>query len=382
VSRLVAAVIFVIAGWLGVAWADPETDADRAFRAASQRAAAGDPAAIDAFEALGSARPITRWTDDAWAEVARHAERRGDFARARRALEQVIAIGTDDKLVQRARGTLARLAASTGGGQWDALAREHDRLVAEVFAGGDPHQPLEMLEQLVRANPRYPRATSIWLVLAQGWEREGDAGRAVELLRDALASGADRPRIGLALARALIRRGELDDAAAQLDALAAAPGADHRVIADVRAKLDVASRRAWIRKLVWLGLGVIAVLAAIALRRDAGSWRAAARRLARPPIEAVFLIPIGAVLVAVAQTGNPLVAKALLAIVLAGIAVAWLSGALLEARAKHGGIAARRAVGQALLAVAVMAGAAYLAVDRDRMLDLVGETWEHGPVAR
>jgi len=382
ISRLVAALVVIALA--GIAVADPEAEADRAFRAASQRAAAGDPEALGLFEALGTARPLTRWTDDAWAEAARLAERTGDFARARRALDQVIALGTDDALVRRARHARDRLMAATGGGQWDAIAREHQRLVAKAFGGGDPRAALEALEQLARDHPTYPQAAMALLAAAQGWEHEGEASRGIELLRAAVAmAGTERPRIALALTRALIRRGEHDEAGAQLDQLAASPGADRAAIAELREKLDTAGRRAAIRKLLWSLLAVIAGIAVGVLRREAGSWGRAARLVARPPLEVVFLIPVGAVLAVVAQTGNPLVAKAVVAIVLAGIFVAWISGALLEARrVRRGRIGASHALAQAVLAVAVVAGAAYLAIDRDRLLDLVGETWEHGPVPR
>jgi hypothetical protein len=63
--------------------------------------------------------------------------------------------------------------------------------------------------------------------------------------------------------------------------------------------------------------------------------------------------------------------------------VTWISGAALEAaRLRCGAVAARRALLQAVLAAVAVAGAAYLAVDRGRMIDLVVETWEHGPAPR
>jgi tetratricopeptide (TPR) repeat protein len=379
--------------------ADPSADAGRDFKAATQRAAGGDiVGAIEQFEALGAARPMTRWTDDAWAETGRLAERAGDFARARRAYEQVIAVNDeisaagstgsatgsalrrDEVLVRRARAALARLAKATGDGRWDAVKREHDRLASRILgAPGDPREELAELERLARANPEYPRVAHAWLVVAQGWEREGEGGRALELLAAFTPKADDRERIGFAFARIAIRRGELAAARVRLDALEAVAGADRYAIGEIREKLEIAERRAWTRRIVWMLLAAIALLAAITIRRDAGSWNAAARSLVRPPIEVLFLFPVGAVLVVVSQTGNPLVARALLAIVVAGVLVAWVSGALLEARRKRGRVGAGRAVGQALIAAAAIAGATYLAVDRDRMLDLVAETIEHGP---
>jgi hypothetical protein len=362
-----------------------DRDIVRAFGAAIEQAATGDPAAIDRFEALAAARPITRWTDNAYAEAARLAERAGDFARARRNLAQVVAVGTDGALVARARAALDRLAAATGGGRWDAVAREDERLLAAAAAGGDPRAALAALEELVRANPAYPRATMLRLAIAWGWEREGEGPRAIAQLQAALAAApaADRSRAGLELARALIRRRDLGEAASVLDALAAGPGADPPAIAKVRETLAAASARAYLRGVLWLALAAVAACAALVLRRDAGSWRAAGRRLAPPPAEVLFLVPIGLVLAAVARTGNPLVADAVAAICGVGIAITWISGALLEAaRARRGAVGAPRALIQAAFAAIAVASAAYLAVDRDRMIDLVVETWEHGPSPR
>ncbi|HEU0031790.1 MAG TPA: hypothetical protein VFQ53_14230 [Kofleriaceae bacterium] len=380
--RALALALLLVAS---VARADPEGDADRAFRDASQRAAAGEAGAVDAFEAIGGARPLTRWSDDAWVEAARLAERGGDFARARRDLEQALAIGRDPALVRRAKAARDRLAAITGAGRWDAVAREHERLVAELQSHGDPRPALDALAALVARESGYPRATIARLAIARGWEVEGEPARALDVLRIAVRSApdADRGVAGLALARTAIRYGELAEARATLDALAARPGADLPAIGDVRALLAKAERRAHARIAMWLVLAVIALAAGVVLRRDAGSWRAVARRLARPPGEVVFLLPVGLVLVAVAQTGNPLIATALVAIVVSGIAVSWLSGALLDARrARAGRLSTRRTIAHAVLAIVTVGCATYLAVDRDRMIDLVVETWKHGPVAR
>src|SRR5690349_12491981 len=100
--RSPAAISIVLMIAVGRAGAD-EATMDLAFREAEARAAAGDPRAIDVLEALGAQRPITRWSDDAWSEAARLAERTGDFTRERRDLEQVVAIATDEALARRAR---------------------------------------------------------------------------------------------------------------------------------------------------------------------------------------------------------------------------------------------------------------------------------------
>jgi len=372
---------FALLAWIalsaGVAGADIEADADRAFREASQRAIAGDAGAIDAFEALGATRPLTQWTQHAWAEAARLAERAGDLPRARRALDQVIALGTDEVLVQRATVTRDRLTTQTGGGTWDTVAVEHERLVAEIRGGSDPQEALGQLEALVRANPAYPRNALARRALARGWEEEGDRERGMTWLRDPKTPDPGQ-RMRLDLARMLVRDGALAEARAIARDASTRTDADRPAFVEVLASADREERRFWRLAALWGGLGLLAIAATIALRRAAGSWRVAARRIARPPVEVVFLLPFAALLIIVAETGNPLVARAVRTIVIAGVAVAWISGALLEAVRARGAVGVTRTVIQAALAVLAVAIAAYLAIDRDRVVELLLETFRGG----
>lgn len=351
-----------------VTYADPEAEADRAFHEASARAD------VDALERLGTMRPITRWSDDAWAEAARLAVHAQDFARARRDLEQVIAIGSaDDQLVRRARAELARL---EGLSRWDAVAREHERLAPTVHAGGDPRPSLEALEKLARDNPTYPRASMLMVFIASGWERDGEPARALRWLhsaKGAATSSADRVHASAELVRTLIRSGDLAAAAGELDALAheATPG----VVASLRQKLARAELRRTLRWVMWGVLSALMIAAAVALRRSAGSWRGAGRRLLRPPIEVMFLLPIAAILVVIAYTGNRLVARAVLGIVGGGVITSWLSGAILDGCSR---VRLSRAMGHVAFAVLAIVAATYIAVDRGQLINFVIETWRTG----
>lgn len=355
-----------------VASADPEADAERAFRDASTHED------IAALEQLGAQRPITRWTDDAWAEAARLAVRRNDFARARTDLEQVIAIGSDAQLVRRARAELARITSFAGsGGEWIAVAAEHERLEPALHAPGDPRRALAQLEELVRAHPGYPRAPMLMVALAQTWEREGEGDRAIAWLRDARAAvtqPGDKLHVQAELVRALTRTGHLDEADAELTALARE--ASPMLVANLRKSLDRAELRRTLRWVAWGVLGLLAALAGFALRRAAGSWRGVVRRLARPPTETLFLVPIGVVIVAIGFTGNPLIARTVLAIIVAGIATSWLSGALLAGQPR---VRFARAALHASLATIAILASVYLAVDRGHVIDFIIETWHSGP---
>ena len=378
-----------------VAHADPESDADAAFRAAQARAAAGDAGAIDAFEQLGAARPSTRWTDNAWLEAGRLAEHAGDYARARRDLEQAVATANDELSAKRARGELAIVERAAGaGGEWSAVAAQHDRLEQQMFAGGDPKPAARELEALIASNPGYPRAALAMLLVAHAREGEGDAGAALAWLEkaQAVAAPVDRVFVRAELVRTLIRAGELTRARDEIarleipgspDLPREARGADARpVAAELRRELARAEPRRWLRYTLWGVLAVLAFASAVALLRAAGSWRAAVRRLVRPPTEVYFLVPIAAVLVIVAATGNPLVARAVRVIAIAGVAVTWISGSILDAVRARGRVRFARAAIHAVLAVTAVAAATYLAVDRDRMIDLVIETWRSGPQMR
>ena len=373
-TRAALAALFAFActfAGVRVAAPDPDADAQRAFNDAVARED------IAALERLGAAEPRTRWTDDAWSEAARLALKASDAARARHALEQVIALGSDAQLVRRARNDLARIEAFSGSaGEHAAVAAEHERLVPALTAGGDPKPALAQLEALVRAHPRYPRAAMLMLAIAQAWEREGDPERALAWLRQAqtaATSRADQQRIAAELVRTLIRTGALATAEQQLALLArdASPG----FVANLRKALDRAKLRRTVRHAMWAVLAVLAVVAALALRRVAGSWRDAARRLARPPSEALFLLPIGAVVVAFSLTGNPLIARTVLVIIVAGIATSWLSGAILDGQRRVG---LARAAAHAGLAVVAIVASVYLAVDRGHVIDFVIETWHQG----
>lgn len=356
-----------------IAAADPEADADAAFRRAGQLAAARDPGAIDAYEVIGRARPITRWTDDAWAEAARLAELDRDYARARADLTELVATSTDERLVARAKGSLARLS-DIGDGRWDAVRAEHERLASEIYRGdGDPTPALEALGALLRANPAYPRASAAQLTLALGWETEGDRGEALAWFRAAADGGAREPGqyTRLEYARALVRAGELGQAEDVLGAVDPAL-VDRAGAEQARDQLATARHRRTVR--IALALAVlISVAGALALaRKDL-------RRLARPPTEVWFLAPLALLLALVALPGNPLIARAVRWIGVIGVVLAWLSGGLLEIARTRGALSARRAIVHAVLTVAVGAAAVYLVVDSLGLLDLLGETWRGGP---
>lgn len=326
---------------------------ERAFHDAELRAD------IDALEQVGEMRPVDAWTDDAWAEAARLAAARGDVARERRDLEQVVAIGSDPLLVRRAQAELARL----GGGTWDAVAAEHERLESAA-ATGDPKPALAALAALVHDHPDYPRVVDVELAIARGWQRDGDPARALGWLRAAAKTGSAGARI--ALVRGLVATGDLDEARAAI-----AHVDDAVVVRALRDELATAVHRRSLRRILAGALVAIGAALVALLRRDTGSWRAALRSLAKPPTEVLYFGPIAIVLAVISATGNPLVAQAIRVIGGVGLAAAWLAGA------GH-----RRGLARAMLAAAAVGAATYLVITNSQLVDMVGETVRNGPAAR
>jgi predicted negative regulator of RcsB-dependent stress response len=347
--------------------ADPDAD----FRAAAELAAKNDPQALAAFEALGAARPVSRWTDDAWVEAARIAERARYLDRARKDLGEAIAISDDAQLTRRAKRDLERLTELTGaGGEWSAVSARHDQLISALASGGDPTSRLEELESIAKANPGYPRGVALRIALARAWDQEDEADRAVSWLRDALR--LPRPEHArIELVRVLIRHRWLDEARRELAAVD-----DKTTRASLARSLQMEETRSTRRWIALALLGGLAIAAALLLRRRTGSLRATAKHLARPPAEIRYFLPIALVVAGIAVTGNPLVAKAVVWILGGAGAIAWISGATIEAARP---VSTRHALVHAAVVGCAVLLAVYVALDHARLLDLVEETWRTGP---
>jgi TolA-binding protein len=383
VGRAIAALALVVAAT--TAAHGQADDGSQDFRAASALRIEGDLAgAAAAFAALADEQPASPWADDARMEAALLAEQRGDYAMARAQLDRLLADYPGSRLARRARARRDQITQATGAdGAWSAAAARHDAILREAAAAEDPTPSIEALEALVRTSPGYPRGHDARIWIADSWLRQGDGRRALAWYRDALASAPDdraRFQAGKALGDALVTGDDLDGAAAVYRDLRSRPGADRRALDEAEALLAQARTRVRIRAAAWVVLGGLLVLTAIVLRRDAGSWRRAARALRRPPVEILYFAPVAALLVVSGHAGNRIVARAVLWIVAAGAVVAWLSGVALDVSGRRPRLP--RVLGHVLAATLAIAAVGYLAVTRDRLLDMLIQTWQHGHDSR
>jgi tetratricopeptide (TPR) repeat protein len=360
-------------------------DAEAAFRAATQQLARGElEAAQAAFEAVANADPQGAWADDALAEAAETAERRDDLASARRLWRRVLDEHGSSRQARRARVRIAEIEHAIGaGGQWLAVAERHEQILREAVGKSDPSAQVRELEELVAANPEYPRATDARMWIGETWLRLGFPRRAADVFRaarDVAPAGEPRWRAGKALGDALAAAGALDDAEAVYRALVGEGDAlADRVLAEELEHLDTIRARARLILIAWIGLALAVAFVLAHAWLAAGGPRAAARALARPPLEVWFFLPVAAVLVFVAFSGNYLVERAVRWILLGGLAITWLGGASLELARRRGRV--RLPILAAHLAAAALAVASicYLAIMNDRLIDMLTETWQHGP---
>lgn len=323
-----------------------------------------DPAATDAA--------ASRLLED-----GRAAERAGALERARAAYRAVVADYPSARASRLAEARLAALDAAGGAdGRWDAVAAEHDRLLAAAAAGDPTARPA--LAALLATAPGYPRWGAAGLWLADEAVRGGDTlGAAIWYRRTAAFTSApgERFRAGLGEAGLWIELGELARARAAYRALDPPDPVAARARARSLGALEqLRRRRAW----SWVARGALlaaAVVAALVLRRRRGGWGAAARGLWPPPVEVAYLAPVAVVITFVAETGNPLAARAAELMLAGALAIGWLSGAVARAAPRPPW---RGRVLHLAIVLAATAAVVYLAVVSEGLWELLVQTWQRG----
>jgi len=369
----------VVAAQVAAAPAPAEPDA--AFEQALQLVAAGKRAeAADALEALASSRPDAA----AAAAVAKAAELREALGQPHRALalyRRLIARYPDSRLVRRARVRARVLQRGLGGSPGDAAAyADYQRII-----GGVPRlEQVRRARALVAAHPDAPAADDARMLLGSASRDLGWPDEAVRWYREVARRNPGTPRYYLARkgeADALAAYGRFDAARAVYRELAATGDRRYRLWAEKGVEeLDRAQRRSRLAQLAWVVVALVALGLLVSARRQAGSWRGLARRLARPPVEVWYLAPVALVVVLASATSNGMIARAVRFVLIGALALTWLSGATLEAaRRRAGRVSWKRAAVHAAGAAAAVVALCYLAMMHDRLLDMVVETWRHGP---
>lgn len=352
-------------------------DASARFDRATELVAAGEyAAAAEALEAVAGDHPETDVAAEALFLAATVYESHLDQPARAAALYRRIGEQHADSRVARAAARRLEILEPLLGDQPEALAAvlSLKRRLPELGA----FAALAEGDGLLARYPAWSGASQLRLWMAGVAERDGELARANRLYQAVLDVETDAGLLfeaGIRAAELAVSRGDYDRAEAALDALPPTdtPGRVES-IASARDRLSRARTRA--------GVNLFAIALVIAgpllllgsLRHGAGSWRASLRQLWPPPREAVYLAPLAAVFVAAAMTEHHEIARAVATISIAGVAIAWLSGAGLRAAPSRW-----RPIAHAVTAGLTVLAAFYATIHAGGLVDLIISTVRLGP---
>lgn len=318
-----------------------------------------------AEDALRAARERPERAAEELAAAATLFEQRlGEPVRAAELYRQVVALEPGGALAERARRRLDYLAPLVEG---DPEVRKAWMAILGDEGSEPPATTVARAEALIAAHPQWPGVAHVLAWLGNEAHGAGDWDRAREHYRLALerATSAElrrtihRSQVELALSGG--DAAEADAALAQLRALGEL-GVGERPLRD---RVELERRRAlWLRAALVGGAAALAVLLASVVT-GAGSLRAVAAALRRPPAELIYLAPVAALIVGLAALRFRDVAPAVAAMAAAGLAFTWLSGAGLRLHPPS----RRRALVHALAAAVGVCAVVYLILHQAVLLD-------------
>src|SRR5262249_14807526 len=208
----------------------------------------------------------------------------GEPVKALAAWEELGRRFPDSRLAARAERRAAALREALGPDHAAAAAVAEWQRILQEF-GTVPHAAsVARAEALLRDHPDFGGAAQVAFWIGTVREQEGDAAGAEARWREVAARWPGTEWARRAERRVgdlLVARGDLDGA----EALYRTSGSDLGRLALERWRVRLAT-------LAWVVLAALALGAVAEARRLAGSWRGAARALVRPPVEAIYFIPV------------------------------------------------------------------------------------------
>lgn len=333
-----------------------------------------------AVAAIERAPADTPYLDEAMGEAARACEDvLADPARALALYDRILTEFPNGSAsrVARVRARLLRDRVGTG----NAHAKEAAELAQLVTSADD----MPLAEVVRRADALiaidWPGAPDAALFLAEWLQRTGrleDAQRRYEAIEATWpgtpqAAAARRGGAGVAIqAHAWERASEITRTLPAIDE------ADRVLREELLQRIARGQRLDFWYSVAWVLLiaCVLALLASLVEAGVRGGWR---RPSLKPPVEVVFLLPVGAVLVGVALTTHTAIAPAVLALTIGGLVLAWVSGITLELLRVHRRALGLRAAANVALCLVAVAALVYIVLTRDDLLEMMIETVRFGP---
>ena len=285
------------------------------------------------------------------ARVAAAAERRAEMLRGQ--------VGTGGEFARQA-SELAKLIDEADASDPQEVVRRADALAAVAGWSAAPEAALWVAEWL-RRHQKLGEARARFEAVAERWRGSKYEATA---LRGAASTAIE--------AHAWTRAEEL------ARRLPVVEEADRIVRDDLLAQAARGRQRGRWYVIAWLV--VVGAIAGLGASLAEAALRGGRRRpVLRPPVEVLYLAPVAAVLVGVAFTAHQLIAPAVATIAVAGLVMAWLSGATLDTLRARARPVRRRAVLHVVVSLLGIAALAYVALTREGLLDMVIETVRFGP---
>ena len=334
--------IAAVAVLITVAPARGESGADEAAFAAAADLMADESfaEAAEAFVTLADAHPDSRFSDDALFSAAKlFEERLGDPTRAAATYERIVRDYPNSRVALASSRRLELLRADLGpsGEGADAVARFND--IRQNAAERGDLASIELMEALVDEQLEWPGQARALLWLAAAYDRTDDHDRAFATYLRSAEIASDSVVVFDAYSGAgelALRLGRYDEAERhfRLMPIDGDPSRQRSYDAALR-RVDREQLRSRLYVVSFAIIAFVVLAFAISLWLATASFGAAARALARPPVEAVYMLPIAALLIGASYTGHDQIGPAVTMICAGGILITWLSGATLAAAKSH-----------------------------------------------
>lgn len=375
--------LLLISGAASALGSDVAEGAEVLWTQATENMARGDDkGALAQLQRLSEQHAGDALADDALFLAATLLEEKlGKPAEAKAAYEQLLRLFPDSRAALAAERRLRVLTLSLGpeDAGAEALVAFQDLLSRYPERGDD--ESLALATALLAKHANWSGSHRIQLWIAENSRRLGYLDRAsflFEEIRKSDAPAAARLHASLGAADVKIlqaRFGEANQLLEELKGTELSP-ANRQAVEELRSRAELAASRArWLIASYVLVAGMLLLLL-LAARRSAKNWSEFAKRLRSPPIEAIYMLPLAVLLVAMAYTGHEEIGPAVAIICGGGLVVSWVSANALRAPAE---LSRRYALFCTSAATIAALSLCYLALHRGQLLDLLNTTLASGP---
>ena len=261
-------------------------------------------------------------------------------------------------------------------------AREASQL-AQLIATADalPAAEVEQRASELASTP-WPGAIDAALFLADWLCRTTQFPQAQIRYAQLIAAAPDAEQVHIARRNAAGCAIDAKDwtLATKLTAQLGTDDVDEAVRASLLDSIALGRRRESLYAASWFALA-FAVLALLGSLTEA-TLRGGVRMPAfMPPVEVLYIAPVALVVSIASFVVDRLIASAVVQISVAGFVGAWVSGATLDVLRQRGRTVRARAVLHVIACALLVLAIGYIAMTRDGLLDMLGETVRFGPGA-